>query len=151
MSLVLALSAAAFTPQSLVAPQPKLHHVARMQPACMAEGASTRRSLLGAAAAAATFAAIPGSAFADANEDAMAAIAAKNAANLAKEKEERRARLNAQNTEKDEEDVRGKTVLAAVAASVLLSVPFYYKNLIRLAIKVTGAGPDRNYDGEGEL
>lgn len=141
--LALVGSAAAFSPGGL----PKMSVARRPSHACMAaEAGSSRRDAMLTFAAAAAVNALPRSARADDNEDAMAKIAANNAQAQKKEKEERLAKLTSQDAEAEDEDLRGKTVGAAIAASVLLSVPFYYKNLIRLAIKVTGAGPGRNYD-----
>ena len=41
-------------------------------------------------------------------------------------------------------------ILAAVGASVVLSVPFYYRNLQRLWIKISSGGEDSGYESVPE-
>jgi len=109
---------------------------------------SRRSALLTGAAALPLVAALP--AFADtATEEAMARIAAKNAAKQAKEKEAERIRLQAA-LEKQQNgggEVLENTLAPLLIAGVsvggfLLVLPFFYKNLMRIYLKFTAVGKE---------
>lgn len=108
----------------------------RMQ---LAETSSRRAAILTGVAACSAIVAKP--AFADDNDDMVARIAAKNA--LAAE-----AERNKIDTSKsaEEQSAEGKGLVgAALLGSVVLSVPFYYKNLQRLGTKISSGGKDSGY------
>ena len=108
------------------------------------EVSSRRSALIGASSLVA--AAVPLAAFADANEDAMAAIAARTRQKY--EAEKAKAEANTMSTEElmaaQEENKRN--IYLALGGSVVLSVPFYFKNLQRLGTKIVSGGKD---DGRG--
>lgn len=103
---------------------------------------SRRAAVLAAAGTAA--AAMPVfAAFADDNEDAMLAIARRNA--------EKNAAAEANKVEKTEEQLEAEkaqaiqSVVAVGAGGTLLSTAFFYKNIQRLFIKISSGGADDGY------
>ena len=116
------------------------HTVAQTNVRMSAVFESRRAALLAGAATA--FAVSP--VFADDAEDIVARIAAKNA--LALEKERAAANsIDAKTAE--EQSAEGKGLVGTfLLGSVVLSVPFYYKNIQRLFIKVSSGGKESGYD-----
>lgn len=114
-------------------------------PVCL-EASSRRQAVAGAGAVLAATVFLPKVAFADETEDAMAKIAAKNKAALAKAKEEERANIMKQVEEEEDPSAKVKKIVGVGAAGVLASVPFYYRNLLRLGTKIVSGGEDDGYN-----
>lgn len=110
----------------------------------MSMGSMDRRT----AVAAAVSSAFPLAAFADSNEDAMLAIAAKNAEKLEAEKkafaESRRPKTEEEIAAAQESSKN--LILGIAGAGTALSGLFIIPNLQRLAIKVSSGGKDAGYD-----
>lgn len=107
--------------------------------------------LAGAGALAAVAAGLPTVALADANEDAMAAIAEKNRQALLKKKEDDKSRVKAQIKQSEETSGEKLKKIGLVAAGgTVLSVPFYYRNIIRLVTKIASRGEDDGYSSVPE-
>jgi len=108
------------------------------------EGRANRRAVLAAASAAS---AIPFAAMADETEDAMAAIAKKNAAKLAEAKAAERSRYQKTDADIEAEQQQSKnTILGIAGGGTLLSGAFIIPNLKRLATKVATGGADSGYE-----
>jgi hypothetical protein len=109
----------------------------------MTERSSRREALKQQAQAGVALAALTAMTPQAARADAVADIAARANAAAAKERDSKRV------AEPEPEVSTGdklKPVLTALGGSVVLSVPFYYKNLQRLATKISSGGED---DGRG--
>merc|ERR1712224_783562 len=112
-------------------------------PTMMADdGDMSRRAALFTGVAAAS-AALATPAFADDSDDMIARIAAKNA-KLAEE-ERNKAPGKTEEEEAEERENSKKLIGGALVGSVVLSVPFYYKNLQRLGTKIASGGEDSGY------
>jgi len=114
---------------------------------------TTRRATLAAGAVSlAGLAALPRSALADDNDDAMAKIAAKamekNEAVKQKAKAKVAKDMAAGKVEK--ENAGSNVLIAAVGAgSVLFSLPFFYKSVARLALKTSAIIKGEEYERRG--
>jgi len=111
---------------------------------------SRRDALFAGAAAATTLAATASPAFAaideDANEAAMAAIAKKAAAQNAAADAAKKANIKTPEEQQAAQDEAKRNIGIALAGSVVLSVPFYYRNVLRLATKIGSGGEDDGYN-----
>lgn len=83
-------------------------------------------------------------AVADDTDDMVARIAAKNALAVQKERDAAGS-IDSKSAEQQTEEGKG-LVGTFLLGSVVLSVPFYFKNLQRLFIKITSGGKDDGYD-----
>merc|ERR1719247_1705574 len=111
----------------------------------MSEPAIGRRSAALLGAAALGVAALPAASFADATDDAIARIAAKNAAAFEKEKEDTiKNAKTAEEIEQDAEDAKNNIILIA-GGGTLASTAFFYRNILRLFTKVASGGEDDGY------
>jgi len=116
--------------------------------------ATSRRAALAAGGATLASLALPRAASADANDDSIAAIAAKaNAENervKAAEKARMQARLDRGKSEElellEKQEENQNKILGILGGSTLLSTYFFKDNLQRLAIKITSGGEDAGYD-----
>jgi len=109
----------------------------------MTERTSRREALKQQAQAGVALAALTAMTPQSAQADAVADIAAR--ANAAAEKE-RQMKMSGEPEPEVSTGDKLKPVLTALGGSVVLSVPFYYKNLQRLATKISSGGAD---DGRG--
>jgi len=110
-----------------------LASVAALQPMPMkSRMAESRRAVIAGAGAGLSAFALAGAANADAIED----IAARNALRA----EADRQALAAKAEEPQDESDPKSLVLGALFGSVALSIPFYWKNVARLGIKLSGGG-----------
>jgi len=116
--------------------------------------ATSRRAALAAGGATLASLALPRSASADENEDAIAKIAAKANAENERAKAAERARMEArlqrgkteeQESEEKQQDAKNK-ILGIAGGGTLLSTYFFKDNLQRLAIKITSGGQDAGYE-----
>lgn len=110
-------------------------------------GPISRRSVMAGSLGA--LAAIPFAASADDTEDAMVAIARRNAERQAAEKEA--AKKKYQPTEKDlkaEQDKNKNLILGIAGVGTLASGAFIIPNLTRLATKISSGGQDSGYGTE---
>jgi len=119
------------------------------------EGRANRRAVLAAAAAASAASAIPFAAMADQasdaqTEDAVAAIARKNAAKLKEEKERERSKYQKTEADIEAEQQQSKNLILGIAGvGTALSGVFIIPNLTRLAKKITSGGEDSGYATSG--
>ena len=145
MISVLAASAVAFSPAAHLAGQVTVQAPRTSVPLCVESG--RRAALFNGAAlvtGAAAISALPRAAYADAIED----IAAKANAKAMKEREEELEKKSG-GIKEVSNDEKLKPILYALGASVVLSVPFYFQNLERLATKVASGGKDSGYEKKG--
>jgi len=103
----------------------------------MSEAGMSRRAALASTAFAATAVSLaPLAAIADANEDAVAAIAAKNKRKLEEAKAAERAKIAVSMNKAEKENEGADVLVKGVAAgSFFFSLPFFYKNLARLGLR----------------
>lgn len=137
-------SAAAFTPAGSIGRSSTRR---ASSPVCL-ESTSRRQAMLTVGAVAAAI--LPTVAQADDTEDAMVKIAAKNKAKLAEEKELAREKLKTQIKEEEDPSEKFKKIALVGGGGVVLSVPFYYRNIIRLFTKVSSGGADDGYATKGK-
>ncbi|KAL1508316.1 hypothetical protein AB1Y20_004426 [Prymnesium parvum] len=135
--LLILASAAAFSPSCA----PRAAHSRARAPVCV-EASSRRQAVL---AGAGLLAAVALPALAEENEEAMARIAEKNRLALLKEKEEKKEKIMSRIKEEENPGEKVKKIASVAVGGVLLSVPFYYRNLARLFTKITSGGKDDGY------
>lgn len=130
-----------FSPNTIVG-RPSLAPRAT-SPVCVQAGASRRAALFGASAA--LIGGVSNVAHADdsAGDDAIARIAAKNAKALQEERAATQRRIEKSAGKADRQNAGSNVLIGVIAfGSVAASLPFFYKNVVRLFVRYVNTQAD---------